>query len=312
MSNSTSSLPAQQYSPAQIDDATSRVIEIQAQLLTTEQLKANQLLGRVQVIAATASMFESFTLAQLRQVREEKIYKRLRGQAIVIQGEQIRLDTWEGFCQAIGTTRGVVEEQLKNLEILGEQALNRATELGMTTRELRNLRALDVQDQKVVIGQIEAAVGDKDAIVDLITDMAAKHKKTEGKLEKQLKAAQAEAKATERIVADKEARIAELQDKLIAQESRSIDEQIEALLLDLNKAQINVLRYLPELEACLGRANETDDHNVRLTAANILHELKETITSLQIEYGLAAVSNPDDDWMADAQAAINAGRAAQE
>lgn len=294
------------------DIVKSTAVEMQISALTMEQLQANQLLGRVQASAAMANMLGAFTLSQLKRVKEEKLYKRLKGQAIIIKDESIRLDTWEGFCQAIGNHRRTVDEQLQNLEVLGEQALACATELGMTTRELRNLRTLDVQDQKVVIGQIEAAVGDKDAIVDLITDMAAKHKKTEAALEKQLKAAQAQAKATERIVADKEARITELQDKLIAQESRSIDEQIEALLLDLNKAQINVLRFLPELEACLGRANETDDHNVRLTAANILHELKETITSFQIEYGLAALSNSDDDWMADAQAAINAGRAAQE
>ena len=312
MSKSTVIAKVDSNPVAEQDEAKAAAVHMQAALLSGEQLQMNQVLGRIQATNSIATMLEAFSFAQLKQIKEEKLYRRLKGQTILVNGEDIHLDTWDGFCMAVGTSRSTVDEQLQNLQLLGEQALNRATELGMTTRELRNLRALDVQDQKVVIGQIEAAVGDKDAIVDLITDMAAKHKKTEGKLEKQLKAAQAEAKATERIVADKEARIAELQDKLIVQESRSIDEQKEALLLDLNKAQINVLRFLPELEACLGRVNETDDHNVRLTAANILHELKETITSLQIEYGLAAVSNPDDDWMADAQAAINAGRAGQE
>lgn len=312
MSKSTVIAKVDSNPVAEQDEAKAAAVHMQAALLSGEQLQMNQVLGRIQATNSIATMLEAFSFAQLKQIKEEKLYRRLKGQTILVNGEDIHLDTWDGFCMAVGTSRSTVDEQLQNLQLLGEQALNRATELGMTTRELRNLRALDIQDQKVVIGQIEAAVGDKDAIVDLITDMAAKHKKTEEKLEKQLKAAQAQAKATERIVADKEARIAELQDKLIVQESRSIDEQIEALLLDLNKAQINVLRFLPELEACLGRANETDDHNVRLTAANILHELKETITSLQIEYGLAAVSNPEDDWMADAQAAINAGRATKE
>lgn len=296
----------------QEDEAISKEVGFYASQLTVEQLQANQLLGRVQALAGAATLFESFTLAQLKQIREQKIYKRLHSQAMIIQGEEVRLDTWEGFCRAIGTSRHTVENQLQNLETLGEHALNRATELGMTTRELRALRNLNIQDQQVVIEQIEVAVGDKDAIVDLITDMAAKHKKTEAALEKQLKAAQAETKATERIVEDKERRIAELQDKLIKQENRSIDEQKEALLLDLNKAQINVLRYIPELEDCLKRANEMDDQNIRLTAANILHELKETIVSLQIEYALTDVTNPDDSWMAEAQAAIDAAQAAQE
>lgn len=167
---------------------------------TAEQIEMNQLLGRLQATQAIAAMLDGLSLAQIAQIKEGKRYKQLAGQKMVIGGVEIRLDTWEGFCAALGSSRRGIEEKLDNLRLLGEEALDKATALGMTTQELRKLRHLDASDQQIVIGEIEVAAGDKEAIIDLITDMAAKHSKEREELQAKLEDQRGEAAASERII----------------------------------------------------------------------------------------------------------------
>ena len=265
---------------------------------TAEQIEMNQLLGRVQATQAIAAMLDGLSLAQIAQIKEGKRYKQLAGQKMVIDGAEIRLDTWDGFCAAIGSSRRAIEEKLDNLRLLGEEALDKATALGMTTQELRKLRQLDAADQKVVIGEIEVAAGDKEAIIDLITDMAAKHSKEREELEKRLHEQEADAKATDRILRDKDKRIAELQKQVITQETRTMDEQAQDMVVAMHRAQLECRKPLPGLDDAIAAALEAEDLQLTRTAANILHELRAAVEDLQLKYGLGDVVNPDDRWMA--------------
>ena len=112
---------------------------------TAEQIEMNQLLGRLQATQAIAAMLDGLSLAQIAQIKEGKRYKQLAGQKMVIGGAEIRLDTWEGFCAALGSSRRAIEEKLDNLRLLGAEALDKATALGMTTQELTNRKDLMLQ-----------------------------------------------------------------------------------------------------------------------------------------------------------------------
>lgn len=265
---------------------------------TAEQIEMNQLLGRLQATQAIAAMLDGLSLAQIAQIKEGKRYKQLAGQKMVIGGVEIRLDTWEGFCAALGSSRRAIEEKLDNLRLLGTEALDKATALGMTTQELRKLRRLDASDQQIVIGEIEVAAGDKEAIIDLITDMAAKHSKEREELEKRLHEQEADAKATDRILRDKDKRIAELQKQVITQETRTMDEQAQDMVVAMHRAQLECRKPLPGLDDAIAAALEAEDLQLTRTAANILHELRAAVEDLQLKYGLGDVVNPDDRWMA--------------
>ena len=167
----------------------------------------------------------------------------------------------------------------------------------MTTRELRKLRKLDAADQKVIVGELEAAVGDKEAIIDLITEMSAKHSKDKEALQKRLDDQDADAKAAERILRDKDKKIAELQKQVIRQENRSMDEMAQDAVVAAHRAQLLCLQPLPGLDDAIGAVLALEDSSLTLTAANILHELKAAIDELQIKYGLGHVAPIDDGWM---------------
>lgn len=264
---------------------------------TAEQIEMNQLLGRLQATQAIAAMLDGLSLAQIAQIKEGKRYKQLAGQKMVIGGVEIRLDTWEGFCAALGSSRRAVEEKLDNLRLLGEEALDKATALGMTTQELRKLRQLDAADQKVVIGEIEVAAGDKEAIIDLITDMAAKHSKEREELQAKLEDQRGEAAASERIIEERNKRIDKLEKQLHKQQHRTMEEKRQQRMTDAGAAQILCLAPLAGLDDAIDTLLGEDDAACTRHAANLLHELRAAVEDLQLKYGLGDVANPDDSWM---------------
>lgn len=268
-----------------------------AEHMVQERLEANQLLGRLQAVLGIKDTLEASALMQLQQIKETKSYKQFAGQTILINGESVRLDTWEGFCYAAGTSRQSVDEKLDNLRLLGEEAYAKADALGLTTKELRKLRQLDAADQKAIIGEIEVAVGDKDAIIDLITDMSARHVKEKEAMQKALDEQRAEAKATARILADKDERIKTLQKQIVRQENRTMDEQQEDDLHALDLAVVEFLKPRAALEDAIAACLNYEDNAMHLHAANALHELKEAIVQIQIRFALGDVTNPDDSWM---------------
>ena len=264
---------------------------------TAEQIEMNQLLGRLQATQAIAAMLDGLSLAQIAQIKEGKRYKQLAGQKMVIGGVEIRLDTWEGFCAALGSSRRAIEEKLDNLRLLGEEALDKATALGMTTQELRKLRQLDAADQKVVIGEIEVAAGDKEAIIDLITDMAAKHSKEREELQAKLEDQRGEAAASERIIEERNKRIDKLEKQLHKQQHRTMEEKRQQQMTDAGAAQILCLAPLAGLDDAIDTLLGEDDAACTRHAANLLHELHAAVEDLQLKYGLGDVANPDDSWM---------------
>lgn len=279
------------------DVAAANAMNDAARTLTQERIDMNQLLGRVQATQAIAAMLDSLSLAQIAQIKETKAFRHFHDQTMMIDGVEVRLGTWEGFCRAIGSSRQNIELKLDHLQLLGESALARAQELGMTTRELRRLRKLDAADQQVIVGELEAAVGDKEAIIDLITEMSAKHAKDKDALEKQLEDQQAEAKASARILQDKDKKIAELQKQIIRQENRTMDDVRQDAIIAATRAQVECLSPLAGLDDAIAALCGFDDATLTLTAANILHEIKAAIDELQIKYALGHVAPIDDSWM---------------
>lgn len=172
----------------------------------------NQMIGQVQTLDMLSKVLHVSSLLKLQHIKENKLYKRLRGQTFIspATGEVLTVSTWADFCTAIGRSRQHVDEQLLNLKVLGQEALEGLQKLGVEHRELRKLRQLPDADRDVVIQEVNLNTGDKEAIVDLIDDMASKHAAEKASLEKQLADALADGEAKDRINADKNDKLDEL------------------------------------------------------------------------------------------------------
>lgn len=166
----------------------------------------NQLLGQAQMADAFAKFSVTVTTSKLAFVKENKLYRTLSGKKSG-DGHQFS-GTWEEFCSLLGRSREQVDEDIRNLKVLGEDALESMSRMGIGYRELRQFRRLP-EDQKTAL--IEAAqTGDKDAFLELAEDLIAKHAKEKEALSKRAEDLQSSVTALERLNDDKNRKIDEL------------------------------------------------------------------------------------------------------
>lgn len=195
----------------------------------------NQLLGQVQMANSFARFADVVSLTKLKHIKETKMYRALAGKQGVDQnGNKIAdIGTFDGFCQALGLSRSKVDEDLTNLNVFGEQALNQLTALGVGYREMRQYRRLP-EDQKTAL--IEAAQsGDKESFVDLAEEFISKNAKEKAELQQQLEDSRAENEAKEEVAATNRRKIDELQEELIKVKRLPPDECAAQMRTEANK-----------------------------------------------------------------------------
>lgn len=179
--------------------------------------EASRLTGRVEAFNVTSKFLTVSTLVTLNNIKENKIYKELKG-----------CDTWEKYCNSLGFSSKKIDEDLRNLNTFGEEFLLTGQQLGFGYRELRSLSksskagALQIKDESVVINGEVIPLDEKDILKDALTDLVAKNKEEISKLK-------AENKAKEKMVQTyaeaKEAKEQEL--KAIKIEKEALKEKID-------------------------------------------------------------------------------------
>ncbi|HCF9240724.1 TPA: hypothetical protein NI607_006158 [Pseudomonas aeruginosa] len=182
-----------------------------AQGMHEERDLVNQLLGQAQMADAFAKFSVTVTTSKLAYVKENKLYRALKGMKSG-HGDQFLTGTWEEFCDLLGRSREQVDRDIANLRAFGEEALESMSRMGIGYRELRQWRKLPEDARSALI---EAAKqGNKDAVEYLAEELIATHTKEKAALEKQV----------EDLRADNEA----LGERM-ARKSRELDETVHEL-----------------------------------------------------------------------------------
>ena len=83
----------------------------------------NQLLGQAQMASAFAKFSETVSTSKLAYVKENKLYRAIKGQKSG-NGFEFLTGTWEEFCGLLGVTSRKVDEDISNLQAFGEDALD--------------------------------------------------------------------------------------------------------------------------------------------------------------------------------------------
>lgn len=283
--------------------------------ITNEQLEMNQFLGRVEAMQALAYSIEAFSLSQLAEIKDKKLYRHFNNQTVIRDGMEVPLNTWAGFCRAINSSDKTIDEKLVNLRLLGEEALQKSEALGITTKQLRQLRKLDETDQTVIIGEIEANAGDKESIIELIEDMSVKHAKQKESLEKKVKELEKEAKAKDAVIRQKQDTIDAKNDEIIKMDKKlalklnaPIHERAKTLAIEIDKLTIDALTLLGQYTALFEQIADDGEAMalIRINMGHAMLEIKDGADNLITHHGLDDVSVADDDfsWADDAAQAI--------
>lgn len=198
-----------------------------------ETASASILVGRIQMANAVKQFADVGSLQILKNLKETKDYKNLKG--LKLPTGEILQGTWEEFCKLIGESKSNVDERLKNLEVFGQEALESMQSIGMGIRDLRRLRQLPENELKAIVDGDQLTVDSKEEALDIIEEMAAKHRAESNKLTEKLEHLELSAKASDQLLEKKGKQIHELEKALEIAKGKGTPAQIKQLEAERNK-----------------------------------------------------------------------------
>lgn len=283
--------------------------------ITNEQLLLSEKVGALKAFEFTKKLLTVSTIKILAELKESSEYKGL--QVIGQDGKLLTVSTWEQFCQSIGKSRQHIDEEIRNLSAFGEDFLETSQRMGIGYRDLRKLRKIPDDEREVIINGEAVQAGDKDSLIELIEDMSVKHSKAKSKLENQVKDLTAEAKAKDRVIADKQKAIddknTELNikdEKLALRTHAPAFERAKEFAAQMDVFKIDALQLFGNISGLYEQIEQDDElpELLRVNMGHLLLEVKAQANNLIDHHMLGDVSVDDDDlsWMRDANAEIEA------
>ena len=259
----------------------------------TLQYEAVKTVGQMQAFELVRQFAGTGNLLLFKQVKEAKAY---RGMQIPQPDGPLRtLNTFEEFCELMGTSRSKVDEDLLNLAAFGEAFLEASQQMGLGYRDLRKLRALPEDDRALVIESEAVKTNDPETLKDLLEEVAGKN----AKLKEEIKSHKADLAARDKVLSSKNKALDDAQTQLAklknldidAQAALNAEKQRDALTLVANKAGI-VLGAAVEYFVALQASLELPDLN-----PNIREHLEGS--SHAVAGGLADMFANNLDWEVD-------------
>lgn len=251
-------------------DATNMLAVVQGEYNDERDL-ANQLLGQAQMARSIAKFADVVSLTKLAHVKESKLYKALAGKTMLLpDGKECRLvGTWDEYCQLLGSSRSSIDEDLMNLKVFGEEAMDNLSRIGAGYRELRQYRKLP-EDEKAALIEV-AKAGDKEALVELAEEFISKHTKEKEELKKKVDESQADYSALQKRNTD-------------------LSKEKEAISLKLSKFELKTIPMDERIEPL--KAQITDTQSQIDTLFNEYRQFVELMEQMQFE---VAENDPDYD-----------------
>ncbi|WP_431222228.1 hypothetical protein ACQ86O_17900 [Serratia sp. L9] len=260
----------------------------------------NQLLGQAQMADAFGKFSVTVTTSKLAFVKENKLYRALKGQKSR-NGYDFLNGTWEEFCSLLGMSCEKADLDIKNLRSFGEEALDSMSRMGIGYRELSQFRRLP-EDQKSALIEV-AKEGDKNALLELAEEMIAKHTKEKKDLAIDLDISRQNlAKKAEELGKVKEDK-SKLEEKLMYRVKRETPEAVGAELThEVNILQHAVLADLANLEnGFTSLVDHTESTGIAHAGfmAGMLDDIENQITALRQQFNLPEHKpfDPRPDWV---------------
>lgn len=275
----------------------------------------NQLLGQAQMAGAISKLTATVAVSKLAYVKENKLYQSLKG--MKDRDGRGLSGTWDEFCVLLGSSAPKVNEDIGNLQAFGEEALESMSKMGIGYREMRQYRKLP-EDQKLALIEV-AKTGDKESFVELAEEIISRHAKEKEALTAQVEEATASLEAKDRVLADKNERINQLEEQTSRKfkprpgsEAQTAEEQV--LLDELKDATlttwVGLKRVFKAADAALeGSTRESIQARARQDVEWLAQELAEICNEYGIQVNFEEQVRPS--WLNDDALAAMEERQAQ-
>jgi len=123
-------------------------------------------------VAAAEKLVSVTRFVELKRIKDTKAYKGMLLEDL--SGKVVTVTTWDEFCRAIGSTRETIDRELCNLTSLGEEFFESCRQLGISQRDMRELRTVPSDERSAALKAIEN--GDKDAARKAILALVEDHR----------------------------------------------------------------------------------------------------------------------------------------
>lgn len=279
-------------------------VALAAKALTQDTAQAYEMLGMVRMSDFHRKLVTCHHIKVLSEFKEAKKYKDL--DIMDNNGNWRRVTTWDDFCNALGFSREKIDEDIRNLNVLGEDFLETSQRLGLGYREMRKLRQLPEEARAEIIDADYSDATDKEELLEKIEDLTAKHAKEKEALQAQLKRKSEDYEAQAKVLANKNERINKL-DMELAKKTHLIDMQTpdqrggalreEAAQISYKAEAILRGQVWQAFETLAKHSEETGiDH--RQFMSGVLAEYQLILSELKSQFNINDQPSDDDlpDW----------------
>ncbi|WP_433886090.1 hypothetical protein [Pseudomonas vranovensis] len=265
----------------------------------------NQMLGQAQMADAFAKFSVTVTTSKLAHVKEHKLYRALKGQKIR-DGHDFMSGTWQEFCSLIGRSVEQIDEDIRNLRSLGEEALESMSRMGIGYREMRQYRRLP-EDQKAALIEV-AKTGDKDAFVELAEEIIARHAKEKEQLTQRLDETNADYEAQSEVMAKKTTELDKTKQELEKARKRIQSLPANEVVSELRQevaavayeAEATILGALREGFTKLAEHSISGGEDQRLFKAGLIRQLEAILAEVRSEFHLPVDLDGNPAWLEQA------------
>ncbi|GKT21694.1 hypothetical protein [Acidovorax sp. SUPP3334] len=276
----------------------------------------NQLLGQAQMADAFSKFSLTVRTSKLAFVKENKLYRSLKGQKSP-DGQEFSKGTWEDFCRLLGRSVAQVDEDITNLNTLGEEALDSMSRMGIGYRELRQYRRLP-EDQKQALIEV-AKAGDKEGFVELAEEIIARHAKEKEALEAKVGEAGTQLAAKDRVLADNAAKMTEQAQALELARgekftpppgsvARTKAEQtlLSSITLSTSRAYLRMHAVFTAADAALSDSGGNAPEAIQQVARQSIEFLAQQLADMAQEFGISVdlEARIRPDWLDEAALAV--------
>ncbi|MDY0440167.1 hypothetical protein NMV49_12100 [Pasteurella multocida] len=176
-------------------------VALAAKQLTQDKAQAHELIGMIKAFDFTQKLVTVTTLKAINEIKQSKQYKGL--DILNPQGKLVTVTTFRDFCEALGFSVEKIDQDLLNLNTLGENFLETSQRLGLGYRDLRKLRKLPEDARSEIVDADYSEATDKEDLIEKIEELTVKHAKEKESLEAQLKTAKDNYTAQARVLDNK-------------------------------------------------------------------------------------------------------------
>lgn len=176
--------PPAVITPEVDSDTENAVAQLRSEAVTVSnaEMDATILLAETRGVSQQAQFIETVSrmtmLTRLAHIKESKGYKGAKVRNA--NGELQSIKTWSEYCTALGMNRSLVDQDLNNLSVFGDNLLKMQDALGIGYRELRKLRAgfseLDDETRALALEEVKRA-GDKEELLSALDEMGVRNAK---------------------------------------------------------------------------------------------------------------------------------------